>query len=203
MLRQRENHIADFPLDSGETYQVYLYQNLSIDSDLNITPQQKTEPPEFKDFQDYRNFLVSGTEALFRNATDETRQVRYEPLGTISTGYDSPCTSALAAEVGCREAVTFHTARPDGGGGAALNDSGREIANVLGLTLREYDRLNYQKRQDLPETEFMATGDLGQDVSMSTLEEEFKGRFVVTRVNGDGVWDRQMGPLSTATLFKV
>jgi hypothetical protein len=51
--------------------------------------------------------------AICVNAQDLQWRVRYRPLATISTGYDSSASALIARTAGCDEAVTFDWARGD------------------------------------------------------------------------------------------
>lgn len=165
--------------------------NLTVGADLEPTERRRAEPRSFTDYADYVTFLKAELAALHRNATDPARtRSRFEPLATISTGYDSPACAVLARSIGCTEAVTFRAARSDYGGGA---DSGAEIGRIIGLAVTEHDRGEYLRRDDLPEAEFLAVGTGGEDLVMSAFEPHLSGRLFFTGFLGDALWGRLRG----------
>lgn len=183
-----DRHVGSIPLSGGKSLRVFHYRNLWIDQDLGLEVRYKAAPPDFEDFHDYRTFLVKTLNTLRSNAEDPRRKKPYRFLATVSTGYDSPCCAALSAEAGCREGVSFRTARPESVPSGHTEDSGLAIGKILGLDVREFDRDAYMKKPGWPEAEFVACGDQGQDLAMTAFEEAFEQRMVVTGVHGDIVW---------------
>jgi len=103
-------------------------------------------------------------------------------IGRTSTGYDSPACAVLARAAGCREAVTFTRARSDFPDTA---DSGAGLANLLGLSVEEYDPENYRLIKGSPEVEFIATGLGADDTIFAVLERKLPGRLLLTGYHGD------------------
>jgi hypothetical protein len=172
----------------GNTVRLFNHCNFVVrPSDLSITELPKTLPPEFEGFDDYVGFLGETTRGLHRNVSAPGRRRAYEPLATISSGYDSPACALFAQEVGCREAVTFGRARP---GYESEDDSGRDIADVLGLKVTEFDREDYLKLPGFPEAEFLACGAGGEEVVFAPLERALAGKLFFTGYLGDAVWGR-------------
>ena len=91
----------------------------------------------------------------------------------------------LVKEVGCEDAVTVRDARQRG-----YYDAGTEIGEMLGLKVREYNRRDYMRYKGLPEAEFVAVGDLGQDLVWAPLEPDFHQKIVFTGYVGGGIWER-------------
>ncbi len=118
------------------------------------------------------------------------RKIRYSPLATVSSGYDSPACAVLGKSAGCTQAVTFGTSR------SGEDDSGLQIGEILGLTVREFDSLAYLQRTDCPEAEFLATGYGGDDCIMAALEEVLPASLLLTGYHGDKIWgqDVKAGP---------
>ncbi|HRI12534.1 MAG TPA: hypothetical protein PLX89_05960 [Verrucomicrobiota bacterium] len=188
MIRRRQYHHGSIPAANGHSVCVHHYANLRVGPDLTVRVEPKKGPPDFGSFPEYRDFLVSRFRRVVENAGAPTRSARYEPISMLSTGYDSPACTVLAMEAGCREAVTFRTARSDWGGEQPV-DSGRPIAERLGLAVQEFERLEALKQSDFPEAEFVAAGDLGQDFEIAALAHLLPGRLVVVGYHGDVVWD--------------
>jgi len=188
MLYRMANHIGAIPLANGRHMQIVHYRNIDIDRDLSIRMQHKPDSRDFESFADYKGFLCDNLAAVFRNAADGERSIRYEPVASLSSGFDSAACAALANEVGCRDAMTFRTARPEQCLSGDINDSGRPIAETLGMDVREYDRTDYLRKDGMPEAEFVAWGDLGQDLQFSAMEDNLERRILITGWHGDGMW---------------
>lgn len=183
--------VRRLPTRRGRVVELLYCANLTVDRDLGVSERRRTQPRAFTDYADYVTFLTAELAALDRNARDPTRaRSRYEPLATISSGYDSPACAVLARSTGCTRAVTVGAARAEYGGGA---DSGLEIGRRLGLTVTEYDRGSYLRRGDLVEAEFLAVGTGGEDVVMSAFEPELRDTLFFTGFLGDTVWGRLHG----------
>jgi hypothetical protein len=148
----------------------------------------------FPRFEDYRRFLSDSLAALFANATHPARRRPLPPLTTVSSGYDSPAVAALAREHGCRDAVTIAARIGD------AEDSGREIAEQLGLRVREFPHVSGRHVAALPmrlegrlaeqAREFVATAGIGDDVTFLAFEPALAGRTLLTGAWGDSIWAR-------------
>jgi hypothetical protein len=173
----------------GNRVRLYHHCNFLVRPDLSVGESPKRLPREFKSFDDYAGFLLETTKAVHRNATAPGRKVSYPPLATISSGYDSPACALFAQAGGCGEAVTFTEARP---GYESSDDSGSDIARLLGLEVSEFERETYLRLPDFPEAEFLACGAGGEEVVFATLEKKLEGRLFFTGYLGDAVWGRSV-----------
>src|SRR5262249_20632008 len=153
---------------------VHYHCNFVVDSNLGLAALPKRQPRAFRAYSDYRAFLNEQVLLTTENSTDLRRSIRYTPLSTISTGYDSTAASVIARAAGCRECVTFHSTSEES------NDSGEQIGHILGINVAEYDPEAYQTRDDLPEAEFAATGGSGGNVVMTAWEQRLSGKMLVT-----------------------
>lgn len=179
---------AAIPTANGNSVNQYYHCNVVVSPDLSVTVESKSAPPDFSNFADYSGFLLSETAAITRNAGDPSRRIRYKPLATISSGYDSPACAVFGRAAGCTEAFTFTTARPNF---EDRDDSGSEIAKILGLNVTEFDYfVERPPRADFPEAEFIATGYGGDDVTMTVAEPLLAGKLIYTGYHGDKVWDK-------------
>jgi len=163
---------------------IVCFDNILVDAEGGLSLQPKPISPGFPDYRAYEGHLMAVVSALFDNAADPARRCRYTPLVTVSSGYDSPACAAVAKRCGCREAVTFRTAR------GGHEDSGRAVAEALGLAVEEFDWTGPNARDDGSEDEFLATGMQGEDYVFSVLEPILGGRLLVTGFHGGYVWDR-------------
>ena len=141
-------------------------------------------------FAEYRTFLVQTLRAVAENLRAPSRRLRYEPLATLSSGYDSPTVTVLAREAfGLDEVLTF--SRDRGGG----DDSGERIADVVGVKVRTLDRDDWRHRADtiIP---FLAANGRAEDVNFAAAERLLPGRVLFTGYYGGKVWDPHTGELS-------
>lgn len=193
-----KKYVRSVPTQDGNSIRLYYYTNLLINSNLEIKESPKRIPDEFTDFASYRSFLEMGVASINKNANAEARKIKYQPITTISTGYDSSTASVLATTIGCKEAVTIRSSRKiekshltkwtveDG-----PSDSGKEIADRLGLNIFEYDRNNYLLKKDFPEAEFLACGLMGAEMYMKSFEDKLVSKMLFTGFYGDVGWSKK------------
>lgn len=180
-------HIHVLDLDGNPaSVTVYYYRNIEIDSrnQCSVTIKKKVVP--FADFEDYQNRLTNDMAAMYYNAKDDKRNYKYGVVTMISKGYDAPCCATIVKKIGGDTALTF-TAE-----GKYAEDSGVEIAQKLGYrNIIERDALAYKKRADCVETEYIASGELGAQISFSAFDTEYRGNLVFCGDRGDSIWDRK------------
>jgi hypothetical protein len=176
--------ISQIPTRNHNWVTIHRYCNFIVGRDLSIKILQKKQPNHFQNYSDYRALLNEEVSLTIQNSADAQRMVRYTPVSTISTGYDSAAVSVIAKEAGCREFVTFATSE-DG-----TNDSGKQIGHMLGLEVTECDPITYRSRNDLPEAEFAATGGGGGSVIFTALEHCLSGKILLTGHYGGEAWER-------------
>jgi hypothetical protein len=109
-----ERYRAELPVAGGRL--AVFYRSMAIDAAGRARPLPAPDAPGFADFAGYRALLRAEIASLFANAADPARRFRYAPIASLSAGYDSPASAALAAEAGCRAAYTFR--QSVGGAGA-------------------------------------------------------------------------------------
>ncbi len=188
-----DRYIADIPLENGFLLHLAYYQNLIVNEYLNVQVEQKQLPPNFDSFASYKQFLTDSLTMLSKNANDESRRINYSALATISRGYDSTATAALAKMTGCTKTLTV------AGPGKFVHDCGTDIAKMFGyddiveLMVDAYK----QDQQKMIEPLFMASGELGTDVFWASYEKHLPGTYVITGTNGDQVWEVNKRPSTT------
>ncbi len=167
---------------SGDVRLVY-YDNVSWDGWTMRVVDKPAHGADFRTFDAYRDFLSSTMSAVANNLSDATRAAPFRMLGTTSTGYDSPTVTVLAAEVGCKEVLSFDRAR----GRAREGDSGEDIANHLGLqaVLVPRDRWTTTPLAEIP---FIAANSYGEEVHYEGARASLAGRVLFTGYHGDKVW---------------
>jgi hypothetical protein len=153
----------------------------------DIQTIQKNEPPHFSDYENYKNYLIDVLNRLCENAASSKRKIQYRLVTTVSSGYDSVACAALASLVGGRLALTIRTAR-DG-----LIDSGKAVAEVLGLDCIEALRKNPGNDENFAEAEFIAGGG-GGDCVFHVFGEHLAGSLLLTGFHGDKIWDLHTTP---------
>ena len=176
------------PTRDGNALRLAYFANLTVGADLSVVRRDRPAPAPFDDYASYVGVLRSTLQALHANAADPARRVRYAPLATVSSGYDSPACAVLARDIGCREAITFRKAREKF---ADTDDSGREIGELLGYAVREFDREDYLKLDNGPEPDFLASGTGGEEVVFAALRDLLPGRMFITGYIGDSAWNKR------------
>lgn len=165
---------------------VYYYRNIEIDNSNQCSVTEKKKVAPFADFEDYQSRLTNDMAAMYHNAQDKKRMHKYGVVTMISKGYDAPCCATIVKKIGGDTALTF-TAE-----GKYAEDSGVEIAKKLGYSnIIERDALAYMMRTDYVETEYIASGELGAQISFSAFDAEYKGNLVFGGDRGDSIWDRR------------
>jgi UDP-N-acetylmuramoyl-tripeptide--D-alanyl-D-alanine ligase len=189
-------------LDTDEvTIHKLTYFNYELRADGSAVRLPHVEARRFGSYEEYRAAMGDATAALMRNADHPERRRRYEPLATVSGGYDAPACAVLAAEAGCERAATVRVGRQ------GWNDTGRHIAEALGMTVIE------RERPDFPETdqrtrlteprhrelaaEFVASGAGGDDAVFLAFEDILPGTVLVTG-HGGGYWNKDLQPTTDA-----
>jgi hypothetical protein len=164
-----------------------LFDNFKI-SGRDISCQRKGNSGHITDFASYYEYLLKTLEACAENASDQLRQQKYKLLTTCSSGYDSNTCATLAVKLGCTEAITLKSSRQGDG------DSGREVAEALGLHCTEMERLAIPQDQNLTELEFVSNGTGGGDFVHSVFEDQLAGKVCLTGYHGDKVWCPNVSP---------
>jgi hypothetical protein len=165
-----------------------LHSNLLWRTDGRTEEASKPVLSAFTNFRTYRDSLRHELAAVFANAESPARIRRYRPISTCSSGYDSTACLVLGREFGCARAVTLTTAR---GGG---DDSGGEIAALLGVKLQSFERMPRASPEEV--AEFVATGMGGEDVIYSAFGPTIAGSVLLTGFHGDKIWQRDAEPNS-------
>lgn len=155
-----------------------IHENFEVvDGELRLW--RKPDAIGFADFAAYRARIAEAVGKAFENGASMRRRLRFEPIVTCSSGYDTPAAAAIAAELGCREGVTMHTAR----GGD--DDSGKAIIERLGMRAAEYERPPARsERFRYAEAEFVSAGMGGDDYFAGIFEDRLAGRIMMTGHGG-------------------
>ena len=176
------------PTLSGRALEFYYCCNLVVSRDHEIRSTPKVASPRFRSYAAYRDVVYTVVRQIGLNSMDRSRKVNYKPLATVSRGYDSPTAMILSMLADCKEAITFKGSR----GTVADEDCGTRLAEMVGLSVKEFGRLDYCRRGDFPEvlnsggpSEFLSFGDA------------LSGRLLFTGFHGDKIWDKNCDKIST------
>ncbi|HXK25891.1 MAG TPA: hypothetical protein VMS55_24705 [Myxococcota bacterium] len=156
--------------------------SLRVSADLVITREPRREPAPPDRYEDYLHRLEDTLARVLSNAADERRSRRLRPVVAVSRGYDSPAVAVMASRAGVREAVTFTDVK-----GTGEADSGREIAERLGLRVTEYPHLAYRDLPGMPEAE-ASLCDWGWNAPYAAMEPQLTGALLLSGSHGDIVW---------------
>jgi hypothetical protein len=144
----------------------------------------KPLPAPFGSYSDYSGYLHRVLAETAVNARAEGRCHSYQPLATISSGYDSPACAAIAHSVGCRSAVTFTTEQH------GKPDDGSEIGRAMGLDVIGVRRpRGAEEFDELTVAEFFSPGMHGDDLVSAAFADILPHCLLVTGFHGDKIWD--------------
>ena len=161
------------------------FDNLTWDGKRLIVTKKRIPRRDFSDFAKYRQFLDGSLRLIAENMAAAERRTQFSLIGSMSSGYDSATTTALALPHGLKEVFSFTTAR----GGDS--DSGTRVAEALGIDLRLIDRDAWRAHQ-MPEIPFLATQASGGDVFFRGVDKHLSNRVLLTGFHGDKVWGTEV-----------
>lgn len=194
-------HMMDPLVAKTDRYEFYrlCYSNFWFHDDGSIEFDKNPVLHDFKDWNDYKSFLLETTRSVFANGADPARILPLSPLGSVSRGYDSPAVSALAKHCGCDQAVTLDVPEDNGSDIAAmLGMRPLVFPHVLGRSRKAGLRKLNRKVDDTNKAmsyEFIATAGIGDDVNSLAFESVLPGALFLTGVGGDGNWQKNADPI--------
>lgn len=142
-------------------------------------PHSKTT---FADYGEYVAFLDASMRSIADNIRSPARTFPYEMIATVSSGYDSAATAAIASGAGCARLLTIDRSR------SRESDSGEEIGNHLGLEVIVVSRDDWRSAE-LAEVPFIAGGPGGGgSVYIKSGEEVLKNSVLFTGLGGGLIW---------------
>jgi len=166
------NPFMNVPTNRGPVMAA-VYYNFAIGRDGAVTVCGRPRELPFTSFEDFRARVEAALRSAIANVPD------YEMAVSLSSGYDSTAVAAVAANVGCRQALSFREGKPVAHGHSPA-DTGEQAAKQLGMEMSTFDRLDYLDRRDLPEAEFLATGMNGEDVVVTAMEDAVHRKVLLT-----------------------
>ena len=166
----------------GRQVELHEYCQVAVGDDLRLMRVEKPVFPEPASFGEYLSMLQGVLGSVLENAASpKRRHRRYEGLATVSRGYDSNALAALLGPLGVREAMTFYDEIPG-------DDSGEDIARLLGMNVRVYGRTDFRTKPGVDEAEFLSWPSKSSDIVLAPCEEQLAGKVLVTGRYGDVVF---------------
>jgi len=144
---------------------------------------------DFHSFNEYEQFLQLNFNKLFENMSDKGRIKKYQPLSTISSGYDSTAISALAKQAGCKDALCIDTDR------YGNLENGDRVASYLNLNPIQIKRDAWLHLNG-EELYFLAADATAEAVFMAGAGELLTNRVLFTGYHGDKLWSKDTKDLS-------
>jgi hypothetical protein len=175
-------------LAGGQTAAIHYCGNLIVRPDLSRDWRAKDPSAPPGDYREHVDSLRATLGRLVENAADPGRRQPFRPLVTLSQGYDSTATAALASGAGCREAVSFRKSQTPSGG--YLDDSGASIGARLGLEVTHYERRDFLRVAGVPDAEFYVNPHSTTDKAMAVMAAQLAGALVITGRHGENLWGR-------------
>ena len=180
ICRGLNHYCRQLPTTAGNVEIIY-FSNCEWDG-VKLRIVSKPSPKrDFSCFESYRDFLTSCIEKLAANASDSARKFQFQPIGTLSGGYDSPTIAALAQGVPCRQALHFTSSE------IKADWSATRIAQQLDIELTTIDLEAWQKELK-PEVEFIAGSPDGEEVRFAAARSYLRNTMLLTGTYGDNVW---------------
>ena len=182
LLRYLKNHRHRpkvLPTLDGEEIHFLTYEKLVYSEEM-LEEQSRTAEDAFTSFEEYEDFLRSRILAIRANLQDERRRFKVVPVATISKGYDSAASAAIAKPLNIRSALTISRV-----GRLRHDDSGEEIAEKLGIPVQSViERRSAYRDYDL----VLAGLGLSDDLNMTQFDYPDDLTLLVVGTAGDFVW---------------
>jgi hypothetical protein len=185
-------HRQTAPLERG-TVEFFHNVNIAISQDHQVRCEPKPPSPDFDSFADYKEKV----HALLEEVSEAVRgqDIGYEPVSTISSGYDSAAAAVLAKSIGAKRTLTISDSRY----GEAGDDSGEAIALRLGLSASIRTRDDYHRAGLEAERLFYLYG-LPEDIIFHSFRDELSRTLLFTGHKGDTMWARDGRPVGSWSL---
>lgn len=179
------------PTRKGHVIRV-MHRNVRFGTD-GITLADKQLPPEFKQFEDYRDFMQGRIGELFSNARHPARKNPMKIFSTQSRGYDSTAVNALAAPFGIDDIFTSPESKEkksfyNGKVSQTPSDDGTAICTTLGLPCTQIDRRSFEKKALSAEEYYWAGLDNNADLNLHEITAYVSQPTLLLTGNLGEVW---------------
>lgn len=163
---------ANIPTRKGYVIRV-MHRNVRLGKD-GITLVEKRLPPEFKQFEDYREYMQGRIGELFSNARHPARQNQMKIFSTQSRGYDSTAVNALSAPFRIDDIFTSPESKEkksfyNGKVSQTPSDDGTAICATLGLPCTQIDRRSFERKAFDAEEYYWAGLDNNADLNLHEI----------------------------------
>jgi hypothetical protein len=189
------------PTKQGQVRRV-MYWNLDVSREA-VSEVDKTMPPRFSCFKEYRNYLRDNYALIAHNARDPARTQPLEIWSTQSKGYDTTAVNAICRPDGIDNVSTISQAKSrshlghNDAGVTHDDDDGGEICALLGLPCIRLDRRAFVQEWD-DESLYYCTLHHCQDANLKDLKKHMQApSLLLTGINGDVVWPREYAAKKT------
>jgi hypothetical protein len=194
ILEGINDYRRDIPTKCGKV-QRQMYRNLDVSTNT-ISESDKTMPPPFRCFEDYRDYLQDNYALIAANARDGARSQPLEICSTQSKGYDSTAINAIASKHGIDKVFTvskaksiYHVAPYDNV--ELPDDHGGEICEVLALNCIQLNRRGFVEEFDQEHLYYSALHH-NQDGNLKDIGKYIgNASLLLTGINGDVIWSRE------------
>jgi len=172
------------PTLDGEEIHFLTYEKL-VYSQETLEEQSHAAEDAFTSFEEYEEFLRSRMLAIRANLQDERRRFKITPVATISKGYDSAASAAIAKPLDIRSALTISSR----GIRRRYDDSGDEIAAKLGIPVKNVN----QRRSAYRDYDLVLAGlGLSDDINMTLFDYPDDLTLLVVGTPGGFVWQKAL-----------
>lgn len=182
-LKKHRNRPKTLPTLGEDEVHFLTYEKL-VYSQETVEEQIPAAEDAFTSFEEYEEFLCSRMVAIRANLEDERRRFKVAPVATISKGYDSGASAAIAKPLGIRSVLTISRV-----GRLRHDDSGEEIAERLGIPVKSViERRSAYRDYDL----VLAGLGLSTDFNMTQFDYPDDLTLLVVGTAGDFVWQKAL-----------
>lgn len=164
----------------GDVQLVY-HRNLVWDGRCLREVVKSESSLNFGNYRAYRSFLETVLMRLADNGRARKRRVKYAPISTCSSGYDSLAVTALSRVMGNREVICVPHDR------IARDDSGAELVRCLDMEPLIVAR-DAWRQESFAEAPFVAADACGRDVWIAGAQEHLRRRLLLTGQRGGPPW---------------
>lgn len=173
------------PTLDGEEIHFLTYDKL-VYSQETLEEQSHAAEDAFTSFEEYEEFLRSRMLAIRANLLDERRRFKVTPVTTISKGYDSAASAAIAKPLDIRSALTISSR----GMRRRYDDSGEEIAAKLGIPVKSVIQ---HRRSAYRDYDLVLAGlGLSDDINMTLFDYPDDLTLLVVGTPGGFVWQKAL-----------
>ncbi len=181
MILRGRQHALPLPSSRGDICFIY-YDNLRFNGRFEICAKPETHY-RLDSYADVESMLLELYGQVYANATDSARARPLKMAATMSRGYDSSCSAALASRFGLTQGISINKSF------RGKDDTAYAIASPLGINLKVIDT-DAWRQLDNPEPIFLAGSAYGEDVHFAALEADLDGTLLHTGFFGDAIWTK-------------